>query len=194
MSQRGHTAEDVYKASKLIKEYGFELGLQTMVGLPGDTRERDIYTANKIVDLKPAIVRIYPVLVIKGTCLEKMLLEGKYIPPNIEDAVDICADLLDLYEDNNIKVIRVGLQTNENISVNSEVVAGPMHPAFRQLAESRRELKKIEKMIADEGLESLDTLIIKTDEKNISNVIGQKKSNIEYLKKKYGFKSVKVTV
>ena len=123
-SGRGHSAEDVYRASALILEKGFRLGLQTMVGLPEDTREKDVYTAGKDINLKPAFVRIYPVLVIRGTYLEKLLLGGSYIPPSLEEAVGICAELLETYEAAGIKVIRMGRQSSRGISEGSEVVAG----------------------------------------------------------------------
>lgn len=184
-SCRGHSAEDVCRASALILEKGFTLGLQTMTGLPEDTREKDIFTAEKVITLKPAFVRIYPVLVIRGTYLEKLLLEGSYTPPTLDEAVDICSELLEIYEASGIKVIRMGLQSSRDISEGSEVVAGPVHPAFRQLVESRLALKRIETRINKLDLKSIKGIVIKTSGSNLSNIIGQKKSNIKYLKKKY---------
>ncbi|NLK88103.1 MAG: radical SAM protein, partial [Clostridiaceae bacterium] len=72
-SCRGHDASCVYRSCDLIKKMGFRLGIQTMTGLPGDTRERCIDTAKKVISLSPELVRIYPVLVIKGTGLEKLM-------------------------------------------------------------------------------------------------------------------------
>ncbi len=66
-SKRGHTFEDVKKASKLIRKNGFCLGHQMMVGLPESTRLDELNTAKDLAKLKPKIVRIYPVLVIKNT-------------------------------------------------------------------------------------------------------------------------------
>ncbi len=66
-SKRGHTFEDVKKASKLIRRYGFCLGHQMMVGLPESTRLDELNTARDLAKLKPKIMRIYPVLVIKNT-------------------------------------------------------------------------------------------------------------------------------
>ncbi len=191
-SCRGHCVNDVITSSHLIKENGFKLGIQTMIGLPGDSKWKDIYTAKKVVELKPDIVRIYPTLVIKGTVLEKMYYNGEYIPLSLEDAVDICAELIQIYEENGIKVIRVGLQATENINENSDVVAGPFHPALRQLAESRIFLNKINEQIIRNGLGKEKRILIKTGTGYISSVIGQKKANIRYLKEKYSFEDVKV--
>ena len=84
---RGHTFEDVKKASKLIRFYGFNLGHQMMVGLPESTKLDDINTAKQLIKLKPKMVRIYPVLVIKNTKLEKDYNSGKYNPLTVVQAV-----------------------------------------------------------------------------------------------------------
>lgn len=184
-SCRGHSSEDVYRASALIKEKGFRLGLQTMVGLPCDTRQKDIFTAEKVIALKPEFVRIYPVLVIRGTYLEKLMQDGSYIPLTLDETVGICAELLESYEAAGIKVIRVGLQSSRDISEGSEVTGGPVHPAFRQLVESRLALKKMEAGIKGFDLKEIRGIIIKTGTSNFSTVTGQKKSNLKYLKEKY---------
>ncbi len=193
-SYRGHNADVVYNSCELIKNMNFRLGIQTMTGLPGDTREISIDTAKKVISLAPELVRIYPVLVIKGTGLERLMKSGLYTPQKLDEAVELCGQLLQMYEDKGIKVIRIGLQPTENIreGIDSDVVAGPIHPAFRQLVESRLALTRIENIIVSEGLQEATEIIIQTGISNISNVVGQKKSNIKYLKNNYGFKSIKI--
>lgn len=193
-SCRGHDSGIVYKAAGLIKKMGFRLGIQTMTGLPLDTREKCLQTANKVVSIAPEIVRIYPVLVIKGTGLERLMNEGRYVPQKLEEAVDLCAELLQIYEKNGIKVIRIGLQATDNIRQGSDtdVIAGPVHPAFRQLVEARVALMRIEELIGKQDLAGAKELAISTGIPNISNVVGQRRSNINYLKSKYGFTCVKV--
>ncbi|MCF6463366.1 elongator complex protein 3 [Clostridium sp. Cult1] len=192
-SGRGHYSQQVYMASKLIKEYGFNLGLQMMVGLVGDSKEKAIYTAKEFIKIDPFCVRIYPTLVIKDTYLEKMYKDGKYTPLSLEEAVDIAANLLMIFECYNIHVIRVGLQPTENIRLGRDVVAGPFHPSFRQLVESY-----IYRMVLEEYLDQLkkdivgEKLIIEISNKNISNVVGQKSCNIRYLVNKYKLKKIKV--
>ncbi len=191
-STRGHSVSDVIKSSRLIQEKGFVLGIQTMIGLPGDDNEKAVKTAKKVVDLAPKIVRIYPTLVIKDTYLERAYKEGKYVPLSIEDAVDLCAKLLDIYESNDINVIRVGLQPTENICDGGDVIAGPFHPAFRQLVEAKRTLNAIESIIIKSKLTNKKNLAILAEKADVSNIVGQKKSNIKYLKEKYGFWEIKV--
>jgi histone acetyltransferase (RNA polymerase elongator complex component) len=194
ISNRGHNREIVFDSSYLIRDAGFELGIQTMIGLPGDSKEKDLSTALSVLQLSPKIVRIYPTLVIKDTYLENLFLKGEYIPVSLENAVDICSDLLDIYESSGINVIRIGLQPTESINEGRDVIAGPFHPAFRQLVESKSYLNKIEMLILQNNIQKKDKFEIYTKEKYLSNVVGQKRQNITYLKNKYGFKDISVKV
>ncbi|WP_125153763.1 elongator complex protein 3 [Clostridium rectalis] len=135
-SGRGHRAEDVKRASQLIKDYGFLLGHQIMLGLPGDNFKKDIETTEKIIKMAPEICRIYPSLVVKNTPMENMFLSKKYKPYSLEEAVKITKIVYGMLLANNIKVIRVGLQPTEEINLGKEVVAGPFHAAFRELVDS----------------------------------------------------------
>ena len=125
--KRGHTYEDVIKASKLIRRYGFELGHQMMIGLPESTKLDELNTAKDLAKLKPKIVRLYPVLVIKNTQLEKEYKNGEYEPLNLLQAVERCKELYYFFTKKNIAVIRMGLQNTDLISnpenEQSEVVA-----------------------------------------------------------------------
>ncbi|MDQ2085262.1 radical SAM protein [Herbivorax sp. ANBcel31] len=193
-ASRGHGIDDVYRASKIIKENGFILGIQTMVGLPKDTSDRALYTAKKVVEISPDLVRIYPLLVIKDTYIEKMYYNREYIPLTIDDTVNLCTELVQIYRANGINVIRIGLQPTDNISKNGDVIEGPFHPALRQLVESRIALISIEKEIIKRGLNKKNDIVICTSKEKISNVIGQKKSNIMYLKGKYKYNSILVRI
>lgn len=192
-SGRGHSSDDVYRAASLIKTYGFNLGLQMMIGLPEDSIEKDINTCKEFIKLKPSCVRIYPTLIIKDTFLEKLYLKNQYKPLSLEEAIDICSILLMLFNLEDIDVIRVGLQATENIQMGKDVVAGPFHPSFRQLVETNifRKLFKyyIEtKMLVTEN----KTLIIEANSKNISSISGQKSSNIKYIIENFRFKKIKI--
>lgn len=185
---RGHTFEDVQKASKLIRRYGFTLGHQMMVGLPESTRIDEINTAKALIKLKPKMVRIYPVLVIKGTKLEKEYQEEKYKPLSVVQAVETCKELVRMFDNKNIDIIRIGLQNTDEISdpqnKESEVVAGPFHPAFRQLVESAMWydaiVNKIKKLNAK--VKEVEVTVNPID---VNNVIGHKKENVQKLKDTY---------
>lgn len=131
---RGHTAEHVRTAAELIKQSGFELGLQMMTGLYADDDEKDINTARELAKLNPETVRIYPTIVFKNTYLEKLLKSGEYTPQTVEGAARLCAYLKRFFEQEGITVIRTGLH-----SIDEEAyAAGPWHPAFGELCENER--------------------------------------------------------
>jgi histone acetyltransferase (RNA polymerase elongator complex component) len=132
-SGRGHTSLDTENASRMIREAGFSLGLQMMIGLPGDTEEKSVHTAKRIVDLGAAETRIYPVIVIKGTPLEDLFREGKYQPWELEEAVLVTKKIMTIFERANVKIIRIGLHPSEGLLSKSDYVAGPYHHSFREL-------------------------------------------------------------
>ena len=186
--QRGHTFEDVKKASRLIRWNGFILGHQMMVGLPDSTELDEINTAKDLIKLKPKIVRIYPVLVIKGTKLAEEYENGEYTPLVLEQAVERSKEVMQLFNKANIQVIRLGLQNTEEIAdpstEKSQIVAGPYHPAFRQLVESRMWYDEIVNQIKKFNIKVMQVKIIANPE-NINNIIGHKKENILKLKEIY---------
>lgn len=179
MSERGHTKEDVIKASLLIKEHKIKLGLQMMTNLPGDTFEKSISTCEDIISLKPDCVRIYPTLTIKGTKLYDMYQNGEYIPFSLEDTTELLSILLTKFKAAGIEVIRVGLQTTDNI--NKKTVIGPYHESIRELAESRIFRKDAEKIFST--IEN-DNITVSVHPADVSKFIGQKRCNITYFKEK----------
>ena len=135
LSGRGHTFADTVKAVRILKAGGIEVGLQLMPGLPGDTRETVMKTARDAAALAPDFVRLYPALVIKDTPLHEMYKRGDYRPWPLEEMVGLLGDMMALFDDAGVKVIRVGLQPTK--SLEESVVAGPYHPAIRELARAK---------------------------------------------------------
>lgn len=173
-NNRGHTAQDVINASKLIKKYGFSLGLQMMTGLYNDCDDFAIYTAKKIIELKPDTVRIYPTIVLKNTDLAALYSDNKYKPQTLENAVGLCSKLLLMFFNKNINVIRLGLHSIEEDSY----VAGPWHPAFSELCYSKVYLEN-----AKNFLDSAGEYTVYVNSAAVSKMIGQRKENIIALKK-----------
>lgn len=130
---RGHTAEDVVRAARLIRSARMELGLQMMTGLYGDTDAGALETARRLLDLQPDTMRIYPAVVLEGTRLASLYRQGAYRPQTLEAAADLCAKLLQMCAERGTPVIRLGLHAIERDSY----VAGPWHPAFREICEGR---------------------------------------------------------
>lgn len=187
-SKRGHTFKDVVKASKLIRFYGFTLGHQMMVGLPESTEHDEINTARDLIKLKPKIVRIYPVLVIKGTELAREYSKGDYTPLTVEQAVERCKEIAYMFRKKNINIIRIGLQNTSEITSpeedGSEVLAGPFHPAFRQLVEGAMWYDSIAEKIKNIN-SKVKKIEIVVNPANVNDVIGHKKVNIQKLKDFY---------
>ena len=185
---RGHTFDDVKRASKLIRRYRFVLGHQMMVGLPDSTKIDDLNTAKALIKLKPKIVRIYPVLVVKGNKLEKDYENGEYVPISLVQAVETCKELVAMFNKKRIEVIRIGLQTTDEISdpknKTSEVIAGPYHPAFRQLVESGLWYDSIVAKIKKFNVK-VKEVEVTVNPIDVNNVIGHKKENAIKLKELY---------
>lgn len=175
-NRRGHTGEDTRRAARLVKEAGLELGLQMMTGLYGSTPEQDLETARQLIALEPDTARIYPTVVLEGTELAQLYWEGLYRPQTLEEAVELCGDLLPLFETAGVRVIRVGLHAQEDVE--RRKVAGPYHPAFGELAESRAFLKRLLSQLERGGHGAYR---VKVNPRSLSVAVGQKRANVETL-------------
>ncbi len=182
-SARGHDIESVIKSAELIKEANINLGLQMMVGLPSDTEEKCIKTARRFIELNPFCVRIYPTLVVKETGLESLLEKGEYKPFTLLESISIVKKLLVLFYVNNINVIRVGLQATEDIQLGRGIVDGPHHPAFRELVEGEMIKDYLHYLVIQN--KTVSNIEIKINNKNVSKVIGNKRSNKLFFKEKF---------
>lgn len=180
---RGHTAEDVENASRLIKSYGFELGLQMMTGLYLDTNEKAIETAKKLIALSPDTIRIYPTVVLKNTYLAKLYEDELYKPQTVDDAANLCTKIVPMFEKAGIRVIRLGLHSSPELKKN--MIAGAFHDSFGEIVKSRYMLNKILKY------PPADYEIV-VNSKSVSQLKGQQKRNIYFLMEE-GY-NIKVTV
>lgn len=176
-NERGHSAEDVRRASRLIRESGISLGLQMMTGLYRDSEEAVRLTCREFIALKPDTVRIYPTVILKHTRLGRLFESGEYRSFGFEQTVDLCAELLREFESAGIRVIRMGLHASPEVE--SEMLGGVYHPAFREIVESRLFLNdmKRELLTREKG-----NYMIYTDSRNISRAVGQKRGNIAALR------------
>lgn len=188
-SGRGHTTDVVYRASELLKENNIGLGLQMMVGLPEDSFERSRHTVEEFIRLEPSCVRIYPTLVVKDTYMERLYLNGRYRPLDMNTSIDYVSEYLMMFEYAGINVIRVGLQATENMQLGRDVVAGPFHPSYGQLVESEI-YRKLLKFHLDKMDTSSCKAVIYANTRDISSIVGQKSSNRKFLEASYKFDSV----
>ncbi len=173
-NNRGHSSQDVYNASELIKKHGFSLGLQMMTGLYMSTVDLDIETANKFIDIKPDTVRIYPTVVMKNTTLEDLYNSGEYCVQTVDEAVDLCSKLLVMFEEKNISVIRIGLHHSD--SLENDMVAGVYHPSFRELCESKIMFDKLLGLLKKYSIQGDCEVYVSPS--CVSKLVGNRKSNI----------------
>lgn len=182
-SNRGHTADDVKKAVELIREYPFELGLQMMTGLPADTPERSLETADEIIALKPDFVRIYPTLVVKDTCLEVMYNRGEYQPQTVNEAAELCKELLLKFNSADIAVIRIALQTTDEISPGGSLVAGPFDSRFRERVEALIYYDKLYELL--KSIQEKRAVVL-VNSHELSKAIGGGRENINKIRDSLG--------
>ena len=180
-SNRGHTRKDVKVAAKIIKEIGLDLSCHQMIGLPGSTFTHELQTAKDIVKLKPKYVRIHPTLVLKDTQLEKMFNSGTYVPLELDKAVDITEKVVRLYRQANVHIIRIGVHPSELLA--ESIVAGPWHPAFRELVEGKYLMNEASAQLTDYRGQRVQLTIAPQDETYIR---GEDNNNYNNLLESHG--------
>ncbi len=187
LNNRGHSFDDVKRASEQIKNAKINLGHQIMLGMYGSTPEIDCRTVDDVLSLKPSCVRIYPVVTLKGTYLEKLYNQGEYVPYTVEAAAILAKEAVVKFRERGIDVIRIGLHSSDELENGESVVAGPYHAAFGEITESLVFRDIIEEDIKTNKIRN-NEFVFKCSKKDISKAIGHKKMNKIYFMDKYGIK------
>ncbi|MCI8608687.1 MAG: radical SAM protein [Firmicutes bacterium] len=214
-SGRGHNSAVVYESSRLIQEYGFTLGLQLMIGLPGDTLEKDIFSAREAVKIGPSLARLYPTVVLRNTALYRMYQKGTYIPMTEQEAVSRTKKMYKILDAAGIQIIRVGLKSSDIITDTgiavaasapaAQTLAGTFHPAFRQLVEGEIARESLEQQIlqlfpdacrsytAGLGCPIMPcpTVDFVSNEKSRNNLFGHKGCNRNYFAENYPWLNIR---
>ena len=185
LSNRGHTAQSTIEAALLLKEYGFEVGMQMMVGLPKDDDKSTLKSAKAILKLKPDFIRIYPLIVLKGSLIAQWYEKGKYKPLKLDECVNLVKKIYLLFHDQNIPVIRMGLQASEMLQDDNSMIAGPWHPAFGHLVLSEIFYDKAKMVIENNIGKNIKNNIItlRVNPSSESKLRGDKNYNMKRLKK-----------
>jgi histone acetyltransferase (RNA polymerase elongator complex component) len=186
LAKRGHSAEDTVSAASRLRRWGFEVGIQLMIGLPGDSFDRFLQTLDRIIDLKPDFLRIHPTLVLKGTPLENLWRDGKYSPLPLGEAIQWLKGGLLKLEGASIPVARVGLQPTKDLERN--FLAGPYHPALHQLIDSAIFFDMAQHLLQNNPNGS--QAIFLCSPKEVSNLRGQRNENILRLKEHFKLSEV----
>ena len=189
LSGRGHTAEDVRRASGQIKSAGFQLILQMMTGLPGSDDESDLETGLQLAELRPDGVRIYPTVIVRGTKLEEMWRSGQYREHSVEDAVRVCAKIVPIFDRAGIPVIRLGLNPSTELS-GGDAVGGAYHPALGELVRSRIQLDQMREQMKAIPRGSRVTVLAAPS--RVSVMTGQHRINVLSLQREFGFADLRI--
>lgn len=187
LSNRGHDSAVVYKSTELIKSWGFQLGIQLMIGLPGDTRDRSIYSAKEAVKLKPQLARLYPTVIIEDTELLNMYHDGRYQPFTQEEMIHITADMYRILQAAGITILRVGLKSTDIINENGATIGNTYHPAFRQLVEGHIARQDLELQLQNlqKRHPEATRITFSSCGTSFSNMVGNSGANKRYFKEKY---------
>ncbi|MCK5310870.1 MAG: radical SAM protein [Desulfobacteraceae bacterium] len=187
LSNRGHNTQSTIDAVSLLKEYRFEIGMQMMVGLPKDDNESMLKSAYEILKLRPDFIRIYPLIVLKGSLIAQWYNSGRYKPLDLDRCVDLVKKIYLIFNDRNIPVIRMGLQASEMLQDDESMLAGPWHPAFGHLVLSEiffdKAVSKIKKQLAEDPETNILSLGINPSSE--SKLRGDKNNNFLRLKKRF---------
>lgn len=192
LSKRGHDSSAVYAACKLIQAYGFALGIQLMIGLPGDSRESCIRSARETVSIGPAIARLYPTVIIQDTELHARYLRGEYQPLAEDEAVFRAKEMYRILTESGVNVIRVGLKSSDIISENGAVCGNTYHPAFRQLVEGELAKERLCALLSEHPVprDKRTKVTFYCAPENFSNMIGHGGRNRDFFLENYPWLNV----
>lgn len=185
LNKRGHNSDASRTAMRKIVEWGFSLTGQMMTGMYGATPDDEIFTTEEIVRCGAESARIYPTVTFRDTALEKLYLEGKYTPPDLEETVERGASVYRVFEKNGVNVIRIGLQSSEGLH-SDKVVAGEYRDALGEMILSRVRLFEMR-----EFFKNNDTDTFFAPPTLLSQYIGQKRENVKRLEKEFN-KRIKI--
>lgn len=183
LSRRGHTSDDTRRACRLLREAGIPFGGQMMIGLPGSTAADEVNTAREICLMGAVSCRIYPTIVLRGTCLEVMTERGEYFPLTLEDAVSRAASVLEVFTENGVNCLRIGLQDSDELRDPKRYHSGPRHPAIGEMVRGEVMCRRIDSALALLG--KAREAVVYVPRGKISMAVGVSGRNKKYFAEKY---------
>jgi histone acetyltransferase (RNA polymerase elongator complex component) len=189
-SQRGHSPDETIRAMHLLKRYGCRIGMQMMVGLPGESERKALTSAQQMASLAPDFIRIYPCLVLRGSPLAQWYTQERYTPMSLEACISLVKQIFLLMHASGIAVIRMGLQPTTELNAGAGVLAGPFHPAFGELVYSALWLDAMRGVFASNDLTGVD-LTIEVHPKSASRIRGHRNGNLLNLRREFNLLSIR---
>jgi histone acetyltransferase (RNA polymerase elongator complex component) len=176
-------------ATKMILEFGFNLGLQIMSGLPGDTEETFSKTVEDVLNWDPDFVRIYPTLVIKDTEIHEMYLSKSFVPWSLEKTISVLKEAVLKFRRRNIPIIRLGLPSESSMLEN--FVAGPYHPSIRYLIDCRIGFDELSELVKELPTSQM-SISFQVPMRKLSIYKGHKLENVQKIKEIFNLNEVTV--
>lgn len=190
--RRGYSAASVEAAAATVKENGWNLGIQLMAGLPGDTAGMFLESVVKATRLRPSFVRLYPTVVLEGTLLAEWFRRGEYRPLGLDEAIEWCVPALDVLRRTGIPVARMGLHPEPGLVNGGTVLGGPFHPAFGHMVKSAWWRRRVDESLEGSTENEGRTLTIHVAGPAVSEVVGHCRGNVLHWKEKMCFDGVRV--
>jgi len=192
-SRRGYSSESVSRAAELVHARGWRLGLQLMLGLPGDSPAVFLASVVKAVALQPDFVPIYPTLGLAGTQLAEWHQAGRYLPLSLEEAISWCVPAYELLFRERIPIARLGLHPDPELKKPGTILAGPYHPAFGYLVRVYWWRERLNRYLqAHPELMRRGDLTLYVEERSLSEVVGPHRSNVRHWQEKWRFREIRV--
>lgn len=177
-----HDLKDIKKASKIIKWNRLKLSYLVGIGLPDSTKIDEANTAKDLAKLKPNSVRIYPMVVVKGTRLEEELKNGGYEPLTLNQAIERCKEVI--YNFNLKKVTQINIIKQNELNKDEEIIAGPFHEEFPALVSDSIWYDSIVDKIKKFNVK-VKKVNIEVNPKDLTNIYGYERGNAEKLQEIY---------
>lgn len=190
LSKRGHSAEDTMRSVRVLKKYGFRVGIQLMPGLPGDSESLFLRTIDAVRDLHPDMARLYPTLVIRGTELESHYQEGRYRPLSLGEALTQCEEGCVRLEGDGIPVIRMGILNSQSLAEKGELIAGPWHASFGYLVRCRVYWRRLESSLPVRG--EAERIALRVPRRELPLIRGYRNEGVRRIEDRTGAKVTEI--
>jgi histone acetyltransferase (RNA polymerase elongator complex component) len=171
---RNHTSKDAISAYKLFASEGFQVGIQLMVGLPGESNGDITANVGLVEQLKPSTVRVYPLVVLAGTPLCDLFAAGAFIPDSLDIATLKTSFVFARCWKQGIRVIKMGLTGNDVLK--TAIVAGPYHPSFGYLVKS--DVFRLAIQETCRNFNVTGTIKVRLSKNDVSHLLGLRRSNV----------------
>jgi len=187
---RAYSVTRVRRMAGRLRAMGFKVGVHLVPGLPGHDIEGALTDAEGLVDCGVPwvdFVRIWPALGFVGATLVDWAQEGRWLPLDVGEAVDVVGQMVAICDENHVEIARIGIQPGQDIPV--KAVAGPVHPNLRGEVESRRFVERLKDALAE--VDGGSDVVVAVNPKDLHLAKGTSNINSRAMKSQYRLSSMR---